>query len=186
MPRKWGMEGVVFQAEGMGVISNLVELKKKMRGWNRQKWGWSENRKSEEERYQAIADTGRPGKEDSLNLTKIHMIYIFPEGISFVAKMLGRLVITSSLQGISVKIICLWVTKKKISWKYSGLSKELFFLTSQDVWYRQFRRADVVTQGCHYDTFSLNISTLVSLLLFYVSHDHKMAWRSKHCIQVPG
>lgn len=186
MPRKWGMEGVVFQAEGVGVTSNLVELKKKMWGWNCRKWEWSENRKPEEERYQAIADTGRPGKEDSLNLTKIHMIYVFPEGISFAAKMLVWLVITSSLQGISVKIICLWVTQKiYISWKYSGLSKDLFFLTSQDVWYRQFR-ADVVTQGCHYDTFSLNISTLVRLLLFYVSHDHKMAWRSKHCIQVPG
>lgn len=48
------------------------------------------------ERCQAVADAGRPGKEDNLNLSKIQMIYIFPEGISSAAKMLGQLVITST------------------------------------------------------------------------------------------
>lgn len=30
MLRKWGMEGMLFQVEDVGVTSNLVELKKKM------------------------------------------------------------------------------------------------------------------------------------------------------------
>lgn len=48
------------------------------------------------ERYQAAADAGKPGKEDNLNLSKIQMISIFPEGISSAAKMLRQLVITST------------------------------------------------------------------------------------------